>query len=358
MWLDNLWRGRPKQISGRPKRVRLTVECLEQREVPAMFTAATVPELIAAIDTANQTAEADIITLVASSSFTLTEVNNSTNGPTGLPVIAANSGNLTIAGNGDIIERGTATGTLAFRLFDIAAGASLTLENLTLQGGVGAPGGAIYNQGALTLRGVIVQNNAAWASSYGEAAQGGGIYSAGALNLENTTLQNNQALGHRGSDGASGPVGGDSGDAGGDAFGGGIFIDGGTALFSGGTLAGNTARGGHGGNGSAGTRQDPEGGWGGTGGNGFGGGLYAAAGSIEMHGVTVTTNTAQGGEGGKGASGKPRGKNGSPGLGIGGGLYIETDTLVCLDAFTEKNAKRNKASTSDANIHGSYTIYS
>jgi hypothetical protein len=41
---------------------------------------------------------------------------------------------------------------------------------------------------------------------------------------------------------------------------------------------------------------------------------------------------------------------------VGGGLYIETDALAFLDAFTAANVKRNKASTSDPNIHGTYTI--
>ena len=65
--------------------------------------------------------------------------------------------NLTIKGNGDTIARSTASGTPAFRLFDVAAGASLTLTNLTLAKGclVGGPagclGGGIYTSGSLTL---------------------------------------------------------------------------------------------------------------------------------------------------------------------------------------------------------------
>ena len=49
-------------------------------------------------------------------------------------MIAAND-NLTIGGGGDTIERSTAAGTPIFRLFDVATGGSLTLQNLTLQGG-------------------------------------------------------------------------------------------------------------------------------------------------------------------------------------------------------------------------------
>ena len=47
---------------------------------------------------------------------------------TGQLGIAAND-NLTILGNGDTIERSTATGTPAFRLLFVAPGASLTLQN-------------------------------------------------------------------------------------------------------------------------------------------------------------------------------------------------------------------------------------
>ena len=123
---------------------RLRVERFEDRMVPTNYSAATGPELIAAMNAANQTAEADTIALVAGTTYTLTEVNNTTNGPTGLPTIVATE-DLTIFGNGGVIERSTASGTPAFRLFDVAAGASLRLENLTLQGGlatVAALGGA------------------------------------------------------------------------------------------------------------------------------------------------------------------------------------------------------------------------
>jgi hypothetical protein len=57
----------------------------------------------------------------------------------------------------------------------------------------------------------------------------------------------------------------------------------------------------------------------------------------------------------------PRGggrDRGSDGSGVGGGLYIESDALVNLDAFTAGHVKFNKASTNDANIHGAYTLLS
>ena len=130
------------------------------------LTAATVPALIADINAANTAGGANTITLTAktTSPYLLTAVNNSTNAANGLPVIAAND-NLTIVGNGDTIERNTTSPITTFRLFAVAGGGSLTLENLTLQGGGGnegvnaiwEEGGTMYNSGTLVLNNVTVQ---------------------------------------------------------------------------------------------------------------------------------------------------------------------------------------------------------
>src|SRR5262249_12391815 len=140
---------------------------------------------------------------------------NTTGSATGLPVIAAGD-NLTIVGNLDTMERSTAVGTPAFRLFEVAAGASLALTDLTLQGGL------VYGSG-------------------------GAIYSQGGLDLTRVTVQNNLALGTHGGNSFDG-----FGGRGGDALGGGVYIGGGTALLTGVTLSGNTAQGGDGGDGGVG----------------------------------------------------------------------------------------------------------
>jgi hypothetical protein len=292
---------------------------LEVRTLPSSFTAVTVSDLIADINAANETPEADTITLAAGATFSLTEINNSTHGPTGLPVIAAGE-DLTIIGNGDVIERSAAAGTPAFRLFDVAAGASLRLENATLQGGLAtattysysiplpARGGAILNMGALTVNSVTVQNNTAKGSdsiyfySYtgGFGAAGGGIYSAGSLTMTGCTIQNNAAIGgqghekylayheyykwHQATDG-------------GDAFGGGLYVGGGTATIT------NTS---------------------------------------------ITKNAALGGEGGKGG--------GKQGDGDGGGIYVAPAATVFLDTHTVDHLRRNKASRSDNDIAGAFGV--
>jgi hypothetical protein len=98
------------------------------------YTAATVSDLIADIKAANAAGGSNTITLAKKAVFTLTQVNNTSDGDNGLPVIASGD-NLTIVGNNDTIERSYASGTPEFRLFDVASGASLTLENLTVQNG-------------------------------------------------------------------------------------------------------------------------------------------------------------------------------------------------------------------------------
>jgi hypothetical protein len=297
--------------------MRPRLEQLEDRSLPSSFTAATVSDLIADINAANLAGGTNTITLTAptTSPYVLTAVDNTTDGPTGLPVITGRSkpDTLTIIGNGDTIERSTASGTPAFRLFDVASGASLTLQNLTLQNGLAfgsgssAEGGAIFNQGTLVLSSVTAQGNVAQGScgttgtatkrhqsggsgGNGQDAAGGAIWSNFALTLENGTLvQNNLALAGDGGDAYPAGFNAFGGD-GGNAYGGGVYIGGGTAGLADGSLSGNNADGGYGGTGG----QDGLGGYinNGRAGGAVGGGLDAASGTVQITNVSVLNNHA------------------------------------------------------------------
>jgi hypothetical protein len=271
--------------------VRLNLERLEDRTLPSNYTAASVTDLIADINAANAAGGSNTITLVAGTTFTLNAVDNTIDGATGLPVIAVND-NLTLAGNGDTIERGTANGTPAFRLLDVASGGALTLNNLTLQGGLATDyDGAILNQGALTLNGVTVQNNTAQGGRgvFGGDVFGGGIYSRGSMTLRGCTILNNQA------------IGGDS-------------------------LSTNFLEG--------------------YPGSAYGGGLFVSGGTASLFSTIVEQNTAKGGKGYRGLTG----------IGEGGGLDINSAlATVGLDAFTVAHVIKNHASTDYPDIKGSYT---
>jgi hypothetical protein len=295
--------------------------------VPSSFTAASVSDLIADINAANLAGGSNTITLAAKTTFSLTAVNNTTLGPTGLPCIAAND-NLTIVGNGDTIQRSTATGTPAFRLFEVASGAALTLQNLTVQGGLentGWGGGGIFTQGSLTLTGVTVQNNAAYGPSIGRGdGIGGGIYvSGGTASLSNCTVSHNTAegVGYQGSLSGIGP--------GYDGLGGGIYVSSGTLSLSNCTISSNTAQWqtGNKGGGPFGSFGPP--------GQGIGGALYVAGGTVTLLACTVERNTTVDFDG------------------YQYGVIEIGSASVCMDAFTVAHVIRN---TPNNNIEGPYTI--
>jgi predicted outer membrane repeat protein len=251
-------------------------------------TAATISQLIADINSADKTGGAFTINLKPSTTFDLKNADNSTNGANGLPVIGSTKAvDLTINGNGDTIERVGGFKTTkqgasnAFRLFNVAPGASLTLQAVTLQGGsaygsgVAADGGAIYNQGTLTVsNGSTLSGNAARyyggdiynaggtvtvsnsTMSNNVATYGGAIYNAGTLTVSNCILSGNYAT-----------------------YGGGIDNAGGTVTVSNSTLSGNYAT--------------PDYNYRG----GYGGGIYNSGGNILISASTLIANSARGGGG-------------------------------------------------------------
>jgi hypothetical protein len=299
-------RGQRRDSVSHSKKARLFLEHLEGRALLTNYSAASVSALIADINAANTAGGANTITLTAktTSPYVLTSVNNSTYSgydANGLPVIAGND-NLTIVGKGDTIKRSTASGTPYFRLLDVASGGSLTLENLTLQGGdcwvVGVPpafgGGAIYNDGTLVLNGVTVQKN--YAESAESGGSGGGIYSVGgSVTLEGGTIVSFNGAGCLGFYYAGAYSAG---------WGGGLYAQNSAVTVTNATLDNNYA-------GAA---------------QGCGGGLYAFNSTVTVTNSTLDNNTVSG------ALNQPRA--------AGGGLYAFGSTVAVTNSTLDNNSTR------------------
>lgn len=157
------------------KRLALLVAISLCRQTSAaIFNPNDVASLIRAINTSNTNMEDDTIELATNSTYTLTVINNDTNG---LPVIGSDGGHkLVIHGNGATLQRSTAGGTPAFRIFQIGTGADVTIDRLTIMNGnqnvSGGEGGGIDNNHAtLTITNSTLSGNS--------ATTGGGILNSG-----------------------------------------------------------------------------------------------------------------------------------------------------------------------------------
>jgi hypothetical protein len=238
----HLWRCRARR-SGSIVAALIGTLALSQPGQAAEFTCASgdVVCLIKALREANANDEAHTITLEAGT-YPLTTVDNNTDGSNGLPSI---TNSLTLRGAGadtTVIER--VAGAPRFRLVHVAAAGALTLEGLTLRGGLASsgpqlePGGGLLNDGGVvvlartTLTGNAAGGGGGLANRGGtvlltqtlvarnEALSptgGGGLLNAGTLILSETTLANNRAES------------------------GGGLATGGTALVTNATVAGNEA---------------------------------------------------------------------------------------------------------------------
>ena len=145
--------------------------------------------LIAAINTANRNGTKDTINLAAGT-YTLTKVNNDTDGPNGLPSITST---ITIKGVGaesTIITGGSFD--FEVRIIHVASSGSLTIEGVTITGGfidsIG-DGGGIRNSGTLILTHSIIRDNTT-------SGVGGGIFNdRGTLTVTHSTVSSNFAGG-------------------------------------------------------------------------------------------------------------------------------------------------------------------
>lgn len=361
-------------------------------------TAATTSQLIADINYANKAGGTVTINLAPNTTFDLRKANNTIPpgspeyGANGLPVIGGtNAIDLTILGNGDTIER---VGSNAFRLFDVAPGASLSLEDVTLQGGGGDDyGGAIFNQGTLKVSNSTLSGNSAGAGGgiannggtvainnstlsgnsafYGGgianndgtvtvstskltgnsamtytsviypgghltfAGMGGGIYNAvGTLTISNSTLSDNHAV---------------TGGGGGFTYGGGIYNRSGTVKVSNSsTLSGNSASEGGGIYNYAGTLTISNSVLSGNYAY-YGGGIYIAGGTVSVSGCSFTNNSAQ-----KFKTPITTGNGNTYDGGKGGGIFVYAGTLTVQNSDFENNSPDN-IDNIDGNIDSQYS---
>ncbi len=308
-------------------------------------------------------AGSDTITFAVATPATITL------GGTQLPAISEPlPDQLTITGPGPTPGALTVSGNNASRVFEVSAGAALTITGLTITAGrtEGADGptpgddgdvalgGGLYSEGVLALQDAVVTGNtvvggdgAAGSSPVvpgpggnagdGGIGRGGGIYSESDLSLTATTVSANHALGGSGGAGGAGAAaGGDGGSGGGGGLGlgGGVANVGGTVTAEDSTLSANEAlagAGGAGGNGAIGETR----GSGGNGTEGSGGGIHSTAGTtFQVSNSTLTGNEATGSSGGPAGGGAGTGgAAGEPERGFGGGILSES-AGVSLDTST------------------------
>jgi CSLREA domain-containing protein len=217
-----------------------------------------------------------------------------------IPSIAfdPSTGDLDIAGSVSVVGAGAGQTIVDAasldRVFQIAAGANVTLEGLTIEHGASfdcAGGMGIYNAGALDLEQDDVTNDT---GSCGIG--GGGVYNSGQLIANGTSIDEDGAFGGGGLYNLGSAVlnastiSGNHGD-----FGGGGGIDNhGTLALTNVTLAGNAAN------------------------SANGGALLASAGSAVLRSVTIVSNAA----GGSGHGG---------GIRFAGGTVTLQDTLLAYN---------------------------
>ena len=286
---------------------------------------------------------------------------STTYGPTGYLIAGGMSGlNITIDGSGSPGLRLDGNGYA--RLFAVTSTSTLTLKNLTVDGGLaqgfaggsadieggggggGAGlGGAVYDDGGVfTADGVTFSNNMAQ----------GGTGGAGGVASENGGQHGGGGGGIAGSGADATTGGGGTGGAGGGGNGGGNHIAGGDGgLGGGGGGGGHKAGGGSGGfgGGGGGGGNDFSGGNGGFGGGhggysqgeggggaGLGGGIFSNGGAITLVNDTFTANSATGATGGGTYS-----QDGAAGSGSGGAVFAVNGTLTATFVTFSGNTAEN-----------------
>ena len=134
---------------------------------------------------------ADTIVLPRNSTQTLTQVNNTNYGPTGLPTIRTQ---ITIVGNGSRIQRvNTAP---RFRIFTVAKTGKLTLQKTTVtRGAVQRGADGIYNKGVLNLVESTVSGNQGCGVGSGEGEYSDTGFYNDKVTVDKTTISGNTGYG-------------------------------------------------------------------------------------------------------------------------------------------------------------------
>ncbi len=261
-----------------------------------------------AINMLNGVSGPNTITLADTGDYPLTASDNGAAGDeTGLPVI---TGNITITGPHPTIRRDSADATPLFRLFSVASGGTLHLDDLILSNGAirgsvgltGSPARAPFLNGGPGLT--------------GSPGVGAAVKNDGTLIVSGSLFTGNNATGGQGGHGGSALVNGSGGrgGVGGDGLGGAIYSSGALTIVNS-TFTANTAAGGRGGTGAdtGGGTGSP--GDGGNGGNGDGGAIATAGGGTVAN-ATIAANTGTAGLPGQAGTGAT--STASPGFGAGG----------------------------------------
>jgi hypothetical protein len=159
-----------------------------QAQAAAVDVACAPAALVAAINAANATPEADTLNLKDGCVYTFTSAADidATLGNSALPRITTP---VTINGNGATLGRDVIAPN--FRLLRVESSGSLSLDNLTITGGKGLSGAGVYNFSLLNLTTVVMSGNNA--NPYG--ADGGAIanHSNAVINIEHSTFSENSA---------------------------------------------------------------------------------------------------------------------------------------------------------------------
>ncbi len=279
------------------------------------------------------------------------------------------------------------------RVLHVAAGANVSISNVTIQNGAAGFGAGVWNEGTLTIVNSTLANNFATGfnggglnpstgegGGGGSAGLGGAIFNDGMLTIRNSTISGNVARGGNGGfgglsgtgagggglDGAggvptagangggvggtggnSGANGGFGGGGGGGSYGGANPGAGGNGGFGGGGGGGaglayiSDSRGFAGfGGGNGGDGGDSQGGAGGGGGAGMGGAIFNRGGTITLSNITISGNTAAGGLRGELAA-SAFGQPGVAGSGFGGGLFNLNGTVNVISGTFSDNVATN-----------------